>query len=95
VLMSFIPACGQCRWCSSGQSYLCDNGAYTMRGPQLDGTFRVHDKKSNDVGQFCLLGTFSEYTVIPDISAIRLDPAYDMTKVCIVGARSRPVSAPL
>ena len=27
VGMSFIPACGRCRWCVTGQTYLCDAGA--------------------------------------------------------------------
>jgi S-(hydroxymethyl)glutathione dehydrogenase/alcohol dehydrogenase len=24
VATSFLPACGACRWCSSGMGYLCD-----------------------------------------------------------------------
>ena len=27
VATSFIPACGSCRWCVSGMTYLCDAGA--------------------------------------------------------------------
>ncbi|MGC1738758.1 alcohol dehydrogenase catalytic domain-containing protein, partial [Mycobacterium sp.] len=27
VAMSFIPACGSCRFCVNGQSYICDAGA--------------------------------------------------------------------
>ena len=27
VVTSFVPACGQCRWCASGVEYLCDLGA--------------------------------------------------------------------
>jgi S-(hydroxymethyl)glutathione dehydrogenase/alcohol dehydrogenase len=30
VATSFIPACGSCRWCSSGLSYLCDLRAHTV-----------------------------------------------------------------
>lgn len=85
VMMTFIPACGHCRFCAMGKSYLCDNGAGIMLGPQLDGTFRLHDSKGRDVGQFCLLGSFSEYVVIPAMSAVKLDPEFDMTKVCIFG----------
>ena len=28
VSSSFVPACGRCRFCVSGQSYICDNGAF-------------------------------------------------------------------
>ena len=27
VATSFIAACGSCRWCVSGMTYLCDTGA--------------------------------------------------------------------
>jgi S-(hydroxymethyl)glutathione dehydrogenase/alcohol dehydrogenase len=83
--MTFVPACGQCRWCSSGKSYLCDNMANMMKGPQLDGTFRMHTRNGDDAGQFCFLGTFSQYVVVPELSVVRLEPHFDMTKVCIVG----------
>ncbi len=85
VLLTFIPACGQCRWCASGRSYICDNGANILAGPQLDGTFRIHSSKGEDVGQFCMISTFSEYTVCPTMSAVKIDDDIDMTKACIVG----------
>ena len=37
VVMSYLPSCGTCRWCTSGQTNLCDLGAYTVKGPLLDG----------------------------------------------------------
>ena len=40
-------------------------GAAIVAGPQLDGTFRFH-APGQDIGQMCVLGTFSEYTVVPD-----------------------------
>ena len=45
-------------------SNLCVLGAAIMAGPQLDGTFRFH-AKGQELGQMCVLGTFSEYTVVP------------------------------
>lgn len=42
VVMSFLPACGKCRYCSSGMSNLCDLGAGIALGPQLDGSYRFH-----------------------------------------------------
>src|SRR6266851_939859 len=32
VVCSFIPSCGFCRWCSTGQQNLCDLGATSMIG---------------------------------------------------------------
>jgi S-(hydroxymethyl)glutathione dehydrogenase/alcohol dehydrogenase len=85
VLLTFIPACGECRWCAKGMSFLCDNGANILAGPQLDGTFRLHSSKGEDVGQFCMISTFSEYTTCQAQSAIKIDDSLDMTKICIVG----------
>lgn len=85
VLLTFIPACGQCRFCSMGRSYICDRGANILLGPQMDGTFRMHTGNNQDAGQFCMISTFSEYTVVPEDSIVRLDEDFDMTKVCIVG----------
>ena len=32
VVMSFVPSCGRCRWCSQGLQNLCDNGAMMLMG---------------------------------------------------------------
>jgi NDMA-dependent alcohol dehydrogenase len=85
VLLTFIPACGQCRFCSMGKSFICDRGAEILNGPQLDGTFRMHTESGDGAGQFCLLSTFSEYTVVPDASIVPLAGDIDLTKVCIMG----------
>ncbi|BBL80590.1 alcohol dehydrogenase [Rubrobacter xylanophilus] len=85
VLLTFIPACGHCRFCSMGLSFLCDRGAAILQGPQLDGTFRMHTADGQDAGQFCCISTFSEYTVVPEASIVPIADDLDLTKVCIVG----------
>jgi Zn-dependent alcohol dehydrogenase len=43
VSFSFITACGACRWCVSGMTYLCDNGAMMLtKEMTTDGTWRRH-----------------------------------------------------
>lgn len=85
VLLTFIPSCGHCRFCSMGLGFLCDRGANIILGPQLDGTFRMHTGDGQDAGQFCLISTFSEWTVVPEASIVPISEDMDMTKVCIVG----------
>jgi S-(hydroxymethyl)glutathione dehydrogenase/alcohol dehydrogenase len=73
VGMSFIPACGACRWCVSGQSYLCDDGAHLFaKEMTTDGTARRHlgDESLTATTQ---LGTFSEYAVLSEKSVIKID----------------------
>jgi NDMA-dependent alcohol dehydrogenase len=71
IVTSFIPGCGRCRWCASGQQNLCDNGALMLTGTQLDGTFRMH-LDDEDVAQAGLISTFAEYSVMPEWSCIKI-----------------------
>jgi NDMA-dependent alcohol dehydrogenase len=85
VLLTFMPACGKCRFCSMGQSFICDRGAGVIAGPQLDGTFRMHNQEGQDLGQFCHISTLSEWTVAPEDSIVPIPEDFDMEKVCVVG----------
>lgn len=84
VVLSFIPACGKCRYCVAGHSNLCNMGASIMMGPQLDGTFRFHNA-SGDIGQMCVISTFSERTVVPDISVVPIADYYPLNRAVLVG----------
>src|SRR5580693_715519 len=42
LVCSFIPACGSCRYCSTGRQNLCDAGKNAATGEFADGTFRFH-----------------------------------------------------
>ncbi len=85
VVLSFIPACGRCRECARARSNLCVYGAAIVAGPQLDGTFRFHDTNGQGIGQMCVLGTFSEYTVVPTSSVVKVDNDIPLDKAALVG----------
>lgn len=61
---SWMPYCGRCRFCLTGQTNLCDNGQYLMAGTMLDGTQRLTGR-GQGLGCVDLLGTFSQWNVIP------------------------------
>jgi alcohol dehydrogenase (nicotinoprotein) len=84
VICSFLPVCGHCRWCSTGKSNLCDMGATILDGVLPDGTYRFH-KDGEDLGGMCMLGTFSEYSVISENSAIKVDSDLPLDKVVLIG----------
>jgi len=84
VVLSFIPSCGKCRYCTSGHSNLCNMGAAILMGPQLDGTFRMHGEKG-DIGQMCVISTFSERTVVSDMSVVVVDDYYPLNRAVLVG----------
>lgn len=84
VVLSFLPACGKCSYCARGMSNLCDLGAAVIAGPQLDGTHRFH-ARGKDLSQMCLLGTFSEYTVVPEASVIKVDQGTALETAALIG----------
>src|SRR5258708_10523296 len=85
VVLSFIPSCGQCFYCTRGHSNLCNQGASILMGPQLDGTFRMHGANGGDVGQMCVISTFSERSVVPDMSVVKIADYYPLDKAVLVG----------
>ena len=84
VVLTFIPSCGHCRYCTSGHTNLCNMGANILMGSQLDGTFRMHSE-SADVGQMCVISTFSERTVVPDASVVKIEDYYPLNRAVLVG----------
>ncbi|WP_165704599.1 alcohol dehydrogenase catalytic domain-containing protein, partial [Mycobacteroides abscessus] len=84
VILTFLPSCGRCSYCARGMGNLCDLGAALMMGPQIDGTYRFH-ARGEDVGQMCLLGTFSEYTVVPQASVVKIDGGIPLDRAALIG----------
>ena len=72
VACSYIPVCGKCRYCSTGRQNLCDQGLYAGIGCLLDETFRFHSG-GEDFGAMCLVGAFSQYSVLPEWSCVRIE----------------------
>jgi S-(hydroxymethyl)glutathione dehydrogenase/alcohol dehydrogenase len=85
VVCSFIPACGKCRYCSTGQQNLCNEGRHAATGMFADGTFRFHDDSGADLGGLCVLGTFSQYAVVSEWSCIRIPPDIPFDVAALVG----------
>jgi NDMA-dependent alcohol dehydrogenase len=85
VVCSFTPACGVCRYCSTGKQNLCNSGATILEGSMPDGTFRMHDDELGDIGAFCMLGAFSEYSTVSELSCVKVDDWLPLDKAVLVG----------
>lgn len=72
VITSFVPACGKCRWCASGQQNLCDNGGLISTGEMASGGFRMH-LDGQDLACTTTLGTFAEWQVYDQMSVVKID----------------------
>jgi NDMA-dependent alcohol dehydrogenase len=84
VSASFVPSCGQCRYCTTGRGNLCDAGAGTLGGGMItDGTHR-HFVDGQPVTLLAKLGTFAELTCVSEMSLIKVDPDLPLECVCLV-----------
>jgi NDMA-dependent alcohol dehydrogenase len=87
VVFSFLPACGKCRWCAGGMSYLCDLGAGLLVGARFDDleSFRFHTSDGTPVGQMCGLGTFAGVTTVNVESAVKIPDDIPLEVACLTG----------
>ncbi len=85
VSASFIPACGRCRYCSTGRQNLCDQGAGAfLPGMITDGTSRHRLDDGSDVNLFAKLGTFAQYTCVSESQVIKVEPDLPLDAVALV-----------
>lgn len=85
VALNWVPSCTECHYCRIGRPDMCDEAAkISAMGTLLDGTtrFSLNGKK---VHQFPLTGTFSEYTVVPESSAIPIREDVPFEHASLVG----------
>jgi S-(hydroxymethyl)glutathione dehydrogenase/alcohol dehydrogenase len=87
VVMSFLPACGRCRWCATGHQNLCDLGQYALSGARFDdpSSFRMSDGNGNPVAQFLGVSTFAEHTLVSVNSAVKVEKDLPLETICLLG----------
>ncbi|MEE4185313.1 MAG: S-(hydroxymethyl)glutathione dehydrogenase/class III alcohol dehydrogenase [Gammaproteobacteria bacterium] len=85
VIPLYTPECGECKFCTSGKTNLCQAIRLTQgQGLMPDGTSRF---SLNGQPLFHYMGTstFSEYTVLPEIALAKVNPAAPLDKICLLG----------
>ena len=84
VVCSFIPNCGSCRYCATGRQSICDMGATILEGYLPGERFPITGPRGQ-YGAMCMLGTFSQYGVIHQNSAVKVDDDLPLEKAVLVG----------
>jgi S-(hydroxymethyl)glutathione dehydrogenase/alcohol dehydrogenase len=85
VIPLYTPECGQCKFCTSGKTNLCQAIRATQgKGLMPDGTSRF-TARGRTVYHYMGTSTFSEYTVLPEIAVAKINPAAPLDKVCLLG----------
>eukprot|EP01121_Diplochlamys_sp_Union-15-3_P014627 TRINITY_DN4689_c0_g1_i1.p1 TRINITY_DN4689_c0_g1~~TRINITY_DN4689_c0_g1_i1.p1 ORF type:complete len:392 (-),score=70.10 TRINITY_DN4689_c0_g1_i1:101-1249(-) len=85
VIPLYIPECKNCKFCVSGKTNLCSVIRITQgRGVMPDGTSRFQCK-GKTIYHFMGTSTFSEYTVLSEISVAVIPKEAPLEKVCLLG----------
>lgn len=85
VIPLYTAECGQCKFCRSGKTNLCSAVRATQgKGLMPDGTTRF-SYKGAPVYHYMGTSTFSEYTVVAEVSLAKINPAAPLEKVCLLG----------
>ncbi|XP_037686235.1 alcohol dehydrogenase S chain-like [Choloepus didactylus] len=82
VIPLFIPQCGKCTICKHPEANLCSPKVHP--GTMQDGTTRF-TCRGKPIHHFASTSTFSEYTVVDEISIVKIDAAAPLEKVCLIG----------
>lgn len=85
VIPLYTAECGTCKFCLSGKTNLCQAVRATQgKGLMPDGTTRF-SYQGQPIYHYMGTSTFSEYTVVPEISLAKIDPQAPLDKVCLLG----------
>ncbi len=85
VIPLYTPECGECKFCKSGKTNLCQKIRETQgKGLMPDGTTRFY-KDGKPIFHYMGCSTFSEYTVLPEISLAKVNPEAPLEEVCLLG----------
>ena len=73
VVLAFLPACGACVRCQSGEGFLCPNGAAANgEGRMLRGGHRLHGENGVEVHHHLGVSAFATHAVVDRRSAVKI-----------------------
>ena len=85
VIPLYTPECGKCNFCESNKTNLCQAIRVTQgQGIMPDGTSRF-SKDGSTIYHYMGTSTFSEYSVLPEISLAKISKNAPLEKVCLLG----------
>lgn len=85
VIALYTAECGECKFCTSGKTNLCGKVRATQgQGVMPDGTSRFR-ARGKDILHFMGCSTFSEYTVVADVSVVAVNETAPFDRICLLG----------
>src|SRR5690554_7983476 len=85
VIPLYTAECRECKFCKSGKTNLCSAVRETQgKGLMPDGTTRF-SYKGQPIYHYMGCSTFSEYTVVPEVSLAKIQKDAPLEEVCLLG----------
>ncbi len=85
VIPLYTPECGMCKFCLSGKTNLCQKIRATQgKGLMPDGTTRF-SYQGKPLYHYMGTSTFSEYTIVAEISLAKINPVAPLGVMCLLG----------
>ncbi len=85
VIPLYTPECGECSFCTSGKTNLCQKIRVTQgRGLMPDETSRF-SSNGKTIYHYMGTSTFSEYSVLPEISLAKVSGKAPLESICLLG----------
>ncbi|GAC31117.1 S-(hydroxymethyl)glutathione dehydrogenase/class III alcohol dehydrogenase [Paraglaciecola polaris] len=85
VIPLYTPECGECKFCLSGKTNLCQAIRATQgKGLMPDGTTRF-SKNGKPIYHYMGTSTFAEHTVVAEIALAKIPKEAPLEKVCLLG----------
>ncbi|RKO99194.1 hypothetical protein CXG81DRAFT_14868 [Caulochytrium protostelioides] len=87
VVALYTAECRTCRMCKSNKTNLCSSVRTTQgQGLMPDGTRRFTAKRNGEaIFHYMGCSTFSEYTVIAEVSCAKITPDAPLDTICLLG----------
>nr|KYP56037.1 Alcohol dehydrogenase class-3 [Cajanus cajan] len=86
VIPCYQAECGECKFCKSGKTNLCGKvRSATGVGVMLSDHKSRFSINGKPLYHFMGTSTFSQYTVVHDVSVAKIDPKAPLEKVCLLG----------
>lgn len=84
VVLSWVPQCGECYFCTRGQGFMCEKNAAVSLGGLVDGTKRF-STPDGELGQMAYCGTFSNESIVPSISTVKIPDDVSLSAAALIG----------
>ena len=85
VIPLYTAECGKCKFCLSGKTNLCSSVRETQgKGLMPDGTVRFF-KDGKPIYHYMGCSTFSEYTVVAEVSLAKVQKEAPLEEICLLG----------